>query len=118
MTFSTERLLLLQRLYRLLTRTALALGDMTLIESACLALAAQQEAGALPTEATAILGIERVQFDGAVALLEGREQVRWERSSRDRRTFAFRITAKGAEAAAFLDEALAHRPHQSESISH
>ena len=107
MTFSTERLLLLQRLYRLLTRTALALGDMTLIESACLALAAQQEAGALPTEATAILGIERVQFDGAVALLEGREQVRWERSSRDRRTFAFRITAKGAEAAAFLDEALA-----------
>ena len=59
MTFSTERLLLLQRLYRLLTRTALALGDMTLIESACLALAAQQEAGALPTEATAILGIER-----------------------------------------------------------
>lgn len=42
-----------------------------------------------------------------MALLEDREQVRWERSSRDRRTFAFRITAKGAEAAAFLDEALA-----------
>lgn len=107
MTFSVERLVLLQRLYRLLTRTALALGDMTLVESACLALAAQREEGATAAEAAAILRIERAQLDGAVALLEGREQVRWERSSRDRRTFAFRITAKGAEAAAFLDEALA-----------
>ena len=107
MIFSIERLLLLQRLYRLLTRTALALGDMTLIESACLALAAQQEEGATAAEAAAILRIERAQLNGAVALLEDREQVRWERSSRDRRTFAFRITAKGAEAAAFLDEALA-----------
>lgn len=77
MTFSVERLVLLQRLYRLLTRTALALGDMTLVESACLALAAQREEGATAAEAAAILRIERAQLDGAVALLEGREQVRW-----------------------------------------
>ncbi|MFR1166471.1 MAG: hypothetical protein ACLSDQ_01955 [Adlercreutzia equolifaciens] len=68
--------MLLQRLYRLLTRTALALGDMTLIESACLALAAQQEEGATAAEAAAILRIERTQLNGAVALLEDREQVR------------------------------------------
>lgn len=59
MTFSVERLVLLQRLYRLLTRTALALGDMTLVESACLALAAQREEGATAAEAAAILRIER-----------------------------------------------------------
>ena len=104
---SAERFLLVQRLYRFLARTSLTLGDVTLLEGACLALAAQRPEGVVAAEAAALLRVSREQLDKATAVLADREQIFWERSPRDRRTFAFRVTAKGADAAALLDEGLA-----------
>lgn len=104
---SAERFLLVQRLYRFLARTSLALGDVTLLEGACLALAAQRPEGVVAAEAAALLRVSREQLDKATAVLADREQIFWERSPRDRRTFAFLVTAKGADAAALLDEGLA-----------
>ena len=104
---SAERFLLVQRLYRFLARTSLTLGDVTLLEGACLALAAQRPEGVAAAEAAALLRVSREQLDKATAVLADREQIFWERSPRDRRTFVFRVTAKGADAAALLDEGLA-----------
>ncbi len=107
MTPSVERFLLAQRLHRFLARTSLVLGDATLLEGACLALAAQRSEGVAAAEAAVLLRAQREQIDKATAMLVGREQIVWERNPRDRRTFVFRVTAKGADAAAFLDEGLA-----------
>ena len=71
---SAERFLLVQRLYRFLARTSLTLGDVTLLEGACLALAAQRPEGVVAAEAAALLRVSREQLDKATAVLRSEER--------------------------------------------
>lgn len=102
-----ERFLLLARLSRLVAQTAQTAVDLSLLEAACLALAAQTGGGVTEAAASKALLVPRERVAPALGNLVAREHIQWERSRADRRTFAFRPTSKGADGAAFLDEAVA-----------
>lgn len=101
-----ERFLLLHRLCRLVAHTAQVAVDLTMLEAACLALAAQSDGGVTEASATRALLVSRERLTPALDVLAAREHIQWERSRADRRTFAFRPTSKGSDTAAFLDESV------------